>query len=127
MKKYLADTTVLVDHLRSIPYATEFLRKENIVISFVTTAELLQSARNKNEQKSIQKLTSQLEINWGGTQVGKQAIQLLEDYFLKYNLRLLDALIASTALVNNFTLVTGNIKDFHFIKDLKVVNPKIFL
>lgn len=127
MQKYLVDTTVLVDHLRNISYATEFLKKESLVISFVTAAELLQGVRNKNEQKSIQKLINQLEINWGGAQVGRLAIQLLEDYFLKFNFSLLDALIASTALAGNFTLVTGNIKDFHFIENLKVVDPQKLL
>ena len=34
-----------------------------------------------------------------------------------------DAIIAATALVNNFTIITNNEKDFENIKGLKVVNP----
>lgn len=124
MPKYLVDTTVLVDHLRNKYYATEFLKQENLLISFVTAAELLQGTRNKNEQRSIKTLISQFEIDWGGVQVGRSTIQLLEEYFLKYNLRLLDALIASTALMGNLTLVTGNIKDFQFIANLKMIDPQ---
>ena len=33
-----------------------------------------------------------------------------------------DAIIAATALVNNFTIITNNEKDFENIKGLKVVN-----
>lgn len=127
MEKYLVDTTVLVDHLRDLPYATEFLKQSDSVISMITAAELIQGVRNKNEQKSIQKLINQFEINWGGVQIGQLAIHLLERYFLQYNLRLLDALIAATALTFNFTLVTGNVSDFKFIENLKVVDPKKLL
>ncbi|MCF2506962.1 type II toxin-antitoxin system VapC family toxin [Dyadobacter sp. CY107] len=35
-----------------------------------------------------------------------------------------DAIIAATAIANNFTLVTDNEKDFENIPKLKVVNPK---
>ena len=34
-----------------------------------------------------------------------------------------DAIIASTALVNNLILVTNNVKDFSNVKDLKVIDP----
>ena len=34
----------------------------------------------------------------------------------------IDLIIGATALVNNFILVTDNIKDFRFIKDLKIEN-----
>ena len=34
-----------------------------------------------------------------------------------------DSLIAATAIVNNFTLVTNNIKDFKWIDSLTLINP----
>ena len=40
-----------------------------------------------------------------------------------YRIKLPDAVIAATALVNNFTLLTRNIVDFKHIENLNVVNP----
>ena len=34
-----------------------------------------------------------------------------------------DAIIAATALVNNFTIITNNEKDFENIRGLKIINP----
>ena len=34
-----------------------------------------------------------------------------------------DAIIAATALVNNFTIITNNEKDFENIRGLRIVNP----
>jgi len=122
MKKYLVDTCILVDHLRNNAKATEFLRQENLVISAVTVAELLQGARNLKEQQLIEVLTNQFEINWFSSLIGRQAIQLLGKYFLKYGLHFLDALIAATALIENLIVVTHNTKHFRFIKKLKIVS-----
>jgi len=120
MEKYLVDTCVLVDHLRGKKQATEFLKKENLVISAVTVAELLQGAKNLKEQKLLLTLTNQFEVSWFSSPVSRLAIEFLKKYFLKYNLRFLDSLIAATALVEDLTLVTSNTKHFRFIKDLKI-------
>lgn len=40
-----------------------------------------------------------------------------------YNLKLGDAIIASTAILNNLVVVTRNEKDFNKVPDLKVYNP----
>lgn len=41
----------------------------------------------------------------------------------KYKIKLPDAVIAATAIISNYTLVTSNIKDFKSISDLEVLNP----
>lgn len=40
-------------------------------------------------------------------------------------IKLPDAIIAATALVNNFTLLTRNTDDFINIKGLNVINPML--
>ena len=40
-----------------------------------------------------------------------------------YNLKLPDAIIAATAIVNKLTLITRNTKDFDRLSRLKVSNP----
>lgn len=41
----------------------------------------------------------------------------------KYKIKLPDAIIAATAIVNNLVVITRNVKDFEIIKDIYVVNP----
>ncbi len=41
----------------------------------------------------------------------------------KYKIRLPDAIIAATSIVNKFILITNNIKDFSNIKNLIVIDP----
>ncbi|WP_349294199.1 PIN domain-containing protein [Gracilimonas sediminicola] len=40
-----------------------------------------------------------------------------------YRIKLPDALIAATAINNDFILVTRNISDFNFIENLELINP----
>jgi len=122
MEKYLVDTTVLVDHLRGKTKASKFLERDDYLVSAITLAELLQGARNKKEQKIIEELISQLAISWGNKTINQLAIELIQVYFLKHNLRFLDALIAATALQKNLILVTANTKHFQFISGLKLIN-----
>ena len=124
MEKFLIDTTVLVDHLRGKNWAKTFLTRQNLFVSFVSYAELLQGARNKQEQKLVKELIRSFAVKWGSEAVNRTAINLLSKYFLKFNLRLLDALIAATALENSLILVTDNTKHFKFIPHLKVLSPK---
>ncbi len=39
------------------------------------------------------------------------------------NLKLGDAIIAATAIENNLTLITRNVKDFVKVENLKIINP----
>jgi len=41
----------------------------------------------------------------------------------KHNIKLPDAIIAATALVYDFTLITRNISDFKKIEGLQTINP----
>lgn len=41
----------------------------------------------------------------------------------KHKIKLPDAIIAATAICNNLTIITHNIKDFSIIKNIKAVNP----
>jgi predicted nucleic acid-binding protein len=94
--------------------------QHNIAISDVTSAELLFGARNKDElkilKKDIEKLTS-ISIS---SSISKLAVNLVEKYSLSHKLSLPDALIAASAIQNEIQLFTLNIKDFKFIRGLKL-------
>ena len=120
MSKYIADTTVLVEMLRGNNLAKKFLEKLPQV-SKVTLVELIQGCRNKNDLKIVEKACEPLpQIKIDGA-ISEMAIELLKTYNLSYGLLFLDALIAATCIIRKNILVTENIKDFKFIKDLKVV------
>lgn len=124
MKRYLIDTTVLVDHFRNVPQATSFLlHKQNLGLAYVSLAELFQGARDKHELAQIETLVSTMRIYWGTEAVNKQAIDLLEQYHLSHGAHFLDMLMASLALKENLILVTQNLKHFRFIPNLAVELP----
>lgn len=52
-------------------------------------------------------------------EIANKAIELRRERSIK----LADAVIAATALVNNFKLATRNVDDFNMIKKLEIINP----
>ena len=120
-EKYLIDTNVLIDaqmhHLPNI--GLDFLTtviNENFIISFITLIEYL---GYKSFNKSSEEFISLADVIY----VDKQIIQSCIDIRKNYNIKLPDAIIASTALVHGLILVTNNEKDFLPIHNLIVLNP----
>jgi tRNA(fMet)-specific endonuclease VapC len=50
--------------------------------------------------------------------------QLMTDYSLSHKLSLPDGLIAATSLIENINLYTLNLKDFKYIKGIKLYDAK---
>jgi len=121
MENILADTTVLIDHLRGVEQAKTFLKQNTPHISHVIVAELIEGTKNKNHLRQVNQAVSDLSHIPISESISSKAISLMEKYFLSHKLELPDALIAATAMVENLTLVTGNIKHFSFIKNLKLL------
>jgi predicted nucleic acid-binding protein len=92
-------------------------------LSAVSYMEIVQGIRNKGELKKLKKDLSQ----WSTTIVqiseviSENAIGLIETYKLSHGLELGDALIASTALAYQETLITGNTKHYDYIPNIKIV------
>ena len=124
MTNYLADTTILIDHLCGNHKAKYFLKNEQPSISTVTIAELIQGSRNKEDLASALKVCKSLPEAAIDKKISGKAIKLLENLRLSENLMFLDALIAATALENNLTLVTGNVKHFKKINGLKLISQE---
>ena len=124
MNNYLADTTVIIDHLRGDKRATVFLEEFNPQISIVTVAELIQGARDKREQVLAVKICeSLLALNING-KISALAIEFMKKFYLSSGLKFLDALIAATAINGKLVLVTKNLKHFEFIKGLEIISQK---
>lgn len=119
----LCDTNILIEVYKgnvAIRSVLQKIKQENIVVSDVTCAELLFGARNKSELKIIKTDLNNL-INLAiQSDISALAVRLVEKYSLSHKLSLPDALIAATALFYNLELFTLNVKDFIYIKDLKI-------
>lgn len=125
MKRYLIDTNIIIEIFKSNKKAYDFVQKnsDKCFLHFIVVGELLQGARNKNEQEKIDSFVKQFVINWGNPKENKLAIELLNRYNSSHNLKLLDAQIASCAINNKMVLVTQNTKHFKFIPKLTLNNP----
>ena len=122
MVKYLADTNVLIDHLRGDKKATKFLLDHATAISAVSVAELVQGCRTLQQLSEVTTLVSDLNVLDIDTEISTQSVKLVRDNYLSHGLKFLDALIASTAVKHKLILKTQDAKHFKFINNLSVIN-----
>lgn len=124
--KYLADTDILIDHLRGKKKLDPALLKDEVGISIITYGELLYGAeKSVNKEKTKQTVLDFIK------NLPIAIIDLSEEIMQKYatvkaglekkgqRLDDFDLLIASTAMSDSLILLTRNIKHFSRIKELK--------
>jgi len=124
-KRYLLDSNTVIDYIAGLhpDKAVQWLNQlidEEINVSVITKIEVLSFDPDKDdnypilidffESSNIFELTDDI-VN--------KTIQIRQ----KQKIKLPDAVIASTALMNGLVLVTRNTKDFKNIPDLNTVNP----
>ena len=124
-QRYLIDTNTLINYLKAeLPIGGQNLMQKSLSegcsISFISQIEILCYNEIPKEQivkiQNLIKLTSVLKID---DFIILKTIEIRKNH----NLKLPDAILAATASVTNFTLVTRNEKDFSKVPGLKVVNP----
>jgi predicted nucleic acid-binding protein len=118
---YLIDTNVIVEFAGNLlpEKACSFVSKvvdERFNISVINKIEVLGHASAGKALEDFVGLSIVFDLN---EDVVSKTIELRKIYKIK----LPDAVIAATSLVNNLILVTRNVKDFNKIKDLKVIDP----
>lgn len=123
---YLADTDVLIDHIRGKNYLDVQVINEGLGMSILSLAELLYGAyKSVNPQKNLGKVDELLKL---GIKVENLNPQIIDSYAqLKADLARsgqkldeFDLLIAATAKVLSLTLITRNLKHFQRIEGLKI-------
>jgi predicted nucleic acid-binding protein len=124
----LIDSDILIDFSRKYSNATDFMKEleeaeDGFFISIITEMELLVGCRNKSELRATKKFLAEFKVIHISEVVSQKALELLEKFNLSHNLLIPDALIAATALINNFELATKNIKHFKMIPELKLIKP----
>lgn len=117
------DTDVLIWAMRGNARAAAAIDKaDSLALSVVSYMELLRGARNRQELQSTKAALAQLdfEILPLTENIGHRASIYLEEYALKSNIGIPDALIAATTVENGHVLCTANAKDYRSIAELKL-------
>jgi len=126
-KIILCDTNIIIEYLKEnleIVEELDKIGKDSIYISSITVGELYFGALNKTELHLIRKKINTLVH----IPIIETISEIYEDLMLKYSLShklsIPDAIIAATALYFDLELFTYNLKDFRFIKDIKLYKLK---
>ncbi|GAA4206719.1 hypothetical protein GCM10022289_27990 [Pedobacter jeongneungensis] len=123
---YLWDTNTVIYFLQRqfTPTAEKFI--DNIVstnqpaISAITEIELLcWKTAAENDLLILRSFIKDSYVYELNQEIKNQTVEVRKSYSLK----LPDAIIAATAIVNELTLITRNAKDFEKIPQIKVSNP----
>ena len=116
------DTDIFIWVERGNEKAAKLMEKtEEKFLSIQTYMELLQCAKNKTQHKHVKDFLSSFGfIVLPLTEnIGHRASIYVEEYTLSSSIRSGDAIIAATAVENNMTLSSSNVKHFRVIKELK--------
>jgi tRNA(fMet)-specific endonuclease VapC len=122
---YLIDTSAVIKYLAVVFPPKGILFMDKIVnaesnISFITAIEL--QVWNPSKPSDLQTCLTFIagsNIILIEAPIISQAVLIRK----KHKLKIPDAIIAATAIVNNYTLVADNDKDFKKVAGLKYVNP----
>lgn len=125
MIEYLIDTNVFSKIFRGDFTVTNFVANLEAAIDTTIYIECLQGSKSNQEKNTIKKVLDNYLIFSITPDISELAVELIDNYSNTHGLLLADALIAATALENDLTVVTYNIGDFDFIKDLKVLKPVV--
>lgn len=125
MDKYLIDTNIIIYYLEDkIPeFALNKLERillESFNVSTINRIELLGwTSITESEKVQLEDFLQAATVFYVDIDIEKKAIDIRQ----KHTIKTPDALIAATALVHDFTLVTRNEKDFQHIEGLLIYNP----
>lgn len=117
----LFDTDVIIWATRGNARAAVAIDKaETLELSIVSYMELLRGVRNKQELQATKAALARLgfEILPLTENIGHRASIYLEEYALKSNIGVPDALIGATAVERGSVLCTANAKDYRSITEL---------
>ena len=122
----IVDTDILVWYFRGDDAARRFLARipfPDRAVSALTVMELLQGCRDQREARDMAAFVSEnlAAVIHPDEAISRRAIRLLELHALRAGLRVVDALIAATALEARVALATANVRHYRVIAGLSVV------
>ena len=120
-ERLLFDTSVLVDYLRGIGDAVEYVesRTEPLLLSTIVVAELYAGVRDA-EREALATALRAFDIHPVTEAIAERGGLFKRDYQPSHGTGLADALIAATADVYGAQLVTLNERHFPMLEDVIV-------
>lgn len=119
---YLVDTNTIIDYLENkLPEKSNKLI-DNIIIQFsvISRIELLVWKKVTEDQvKILNEFINSSTVFDLNESIILKSIEIRRNYRLK----LPDAIIAATAVVNNLPLLTRNTSDFEKVAEIKCIDP----
>src|ERR1039457_873413 len=97
---FLVDTDIIIDMARGREAAVEYMEQlpGDWSISIVTAMEVVVGARDNRELAKTEKFLAAIQVVPVSPGVGTAAYELLKRFARSHGLRILDAVIASTAI-----------------------------
>ncbi|MDR0815774.1 MAG: type II toxin-antitoxin system VapC family toxin [Bacteroidales bacterium] len=119
--RYLLDTNVILDFM-----GNNFPANVKRIIFEIIDVEINLSVINKIELLGFSRVEQDLIdfVNYSNIfAMDDDIVDKTIEIRRLYKIKLPDAIIAATALVHGFELVSHNVKDFHHIRGLQVFDP----
>lgn len=133
MSKYLVDTNIFIyasnENKKAIAFLREIFRDDvkDFLCSVVTEAELFSKTTSEDFKKRIEILLAEAIIIDVNSKIARKAGEIrVKGQDKGFKVKLPDALIAATAIVENAILVTHNTSDFLKIsqfENLNIIDP----
>lgn len=123
MSGYLIDTNVFSEIFTRNGNVVDFVESMDAFVDTTIYIECLQGSKSNSEKRLIRDLLDTFPLLPITEIVSTKAIELIDEYSNSHGLLFPDALIASSAIVADLTLITYNIADFRFIDGLKCQLP----
>ena len=120
--KYLVDTNILIDYLRGLDGAVNFLEnlEEPLYISSLTVAELYAGVREGKERKILNTFITAFEILPVNENIARKGGLFRRDYGKSHGTDLIDSILAASAQTINAKLVTLNKKHFPMLAEIVI-------
>jgi toxin FitB len=123
--KYLIDTNILIYYLSGdIPESQlskiNKILENSFCISTITKIEILGWHKiPQTEKRRIENFIGNAQVIYIDKDIENKAIDLKQNR----KIAIPDAVIAATAVLNNYTLITRNVTDFEMIENINIYNP----
>ncbi|MES2377196.1 MAG: type II toxin-antitoxin system VapC family toxin [Bacteroidota bacterium] len=122
--KCLIDSNVIIGYLdNKLPKKgmelVDIIMDDIPTVSVITKIEVLRFNTPDDSYKILQNFINDCVV----LELNKLIVDKTIEIGKAHKIKLPDAIIAATALVNDLALITRNISDFKNIKDLELLNP----
>jgi predicted nucleic acid-binding protein len=122
----LIETTILVDVFRDKPEAITWVNRlplQGRWVSVITSFELLAGCRNRKEQRTVTKEMRNYRMLLLTEDISRTALSWFTRFHLSHGIGFLNSLIGATALHQDLTVATLNIRHFVPLPGIRVERP----